>query len=155
MREDGLEKIKERKARYGLGMNRGLTGEELAAFSGNVEAAFGILLPEGYRKLLLRANGWEYNGYKLYGADFYGKPFSGAGAAGETDENGLVWNNEIWWENEWQKAYLFLGEGDMSWFVCRIGDGRFLELDLPSGSPVAAFDSFEGLYEQMLKEALM
>ena len=40
MREDGLEKIKERKARYGLGMNRGLTGEELAAFSGNVEAAF-------------------------------------------------------------------------------------------------------------------
>ena len=31
--------------------------------------------------------------------------------------NGMIENNKIWYENEWQKKYLFLGESDISWYV--------------------------------------
>ena len=42
--------------------------------------------------------------------------------------------NEIYWENENLKQYLFLGEDSISWYGIAIESGEYYILDKPSGS---------------------
>ena len=77
--------------------------------------------------ILLWANGFEWNGFILYGVDqeFFDNPSYAV--------SGLIEQNEIWYEVESQRAYLFLGESNISWYVYEIASGRYMELDNPSG----------------------
>ncbi len=68
--------------------------------------------------------------------------------------NGMIEYNKIWYENEWQKQYLFLGESDISWFAYDLVKGQYCELDNPSGKETEAFDCAESLVEKILCDAL-
>ena len=68
--------------------------------------------------------------------------------------SGLIEQNEIWYEVESQRAYLFLGESNISWYVYEIATGRYMELDNPSGQEMTAFGSCTEMLEKLLDDCL-
>ena len=96
------------------------------------------------------ANGFEWNGFILYGVDQGSFP-----TAPEYSVYGLIEQNEVWYEVESQRAYLFLGESNISWYVYEIATGRYLELDNPSGNEVEVFDSCAEMLEKLLGDCLV
>ena len=100
--------------------------------------------------ILRHSNGFEWNGFILYGVDRASFPTAPAYSV-----YGLIEQNEIWYEVESQRAYLFLGESNISWYVYEIATGRYLELDNPSGSEVEVFDSCAEMLEKLLDDCLV
>ena len=68
--------------------------------------------------------------------------------------NGLIENNKIWYKNEWEYQYIFLGESSISWYVYNIDMNNYYELDNPSGSEIKEFADFEDLLESLLNDSL-
>lgn len=68
--------------------------------------------------------------------------------------NGLIELNQIWYENEEQKKYLFLGESNISWYVFDLQQKKYKELDNPSGQEMEIFNHFEEMYDKLLTDAL-
>ncbi len=62
--------------------------------------------------------------------------------------------NEIWYENDWQKQYLFFGDSDIAWYCYDLDQNVFLELDKPSGTLIQSFASFESMLEEALQTVL-
>ncbi|MDA6131528.1 YrhA family protein, partial [Escherichia coli] len=60
----------------------------------------------------------------------------------------------IWYENDWQKQYMFFGDSDTAWYCLELQKARFLELDKPSGSIIQSFDSFDSMLSEALQTAL-
>ena len=150
MWKERLEEIKQEEKRYGQDINCGISDEEAGEFIKAVEDELGITLPEDYVRILRMVNGIEYNGFILYGVDeplLMGVP--------NQHVNGLVDCNKVWYENEWQKQYLFLGEGSISWYVYDLKTKKYCELDNPSGELSGEFDDFEEMLDKMLEDALM
>ena len=58
--------------------------------------------------------------------------------------------NKIWKKNN----FLFIGEHDMSWFAYNTEVKKFFELDVPSGSEVRRFISFDELLDVFFDRAL-
>ena len=105
--------------------------------------------PQEFIDVLRHVNGFEWNGFILYGVD--------RGAfltAPEYSVYGLIEQNEIWYEVESQRAYLFLGESNISWYVYEIATGRYMELDNPSGQEMTAFGSCAEMLEKLLDDCL-
>ena len=106
-------------------------------------------IPNEYIKILKVVNGLEFNGFILYGIDQY-----------LLDEqsnqiiNGLIENNKILYENEWEKQYIFLGESNICWYVYDLIECKYYELDRPSGSKMKVFNSLEDMVEEILNNAL-
>ena len=69
-------------------------------------------IPQQYLDVLSRINGIEFNGFILYGVDQYLLKHEM-----KQPVYGLLEFNHIWYENEKQKEYLFLGESNISWYV--------------------------------------
>ena len=94
-------------------------------------------------------SGWAArNGFILYGVDrelFDSLPYA---------VYGLIEQNEIWREPEGQRAYLFLGESNISWYVYEAASGRYMELDNPSGRETAVFRSGGEMLEKLLDDCL-
>ncbi len=102
MWKERLEEITQEEKKYGQDINYGISEEEAGIFIKAVKEELGIALPEEYLKILRTINGIEYNGFILYGVD---EPL-----LKETPNqhvNGLIDCNKVWYENEWQKQYLF------------------------------------------------
>lgn len=95
---------------------------------------------QDYYSMLQNINGFEYEGLFIYGF----QPGS--------SQIDIVWNNEIWGENEWRGNYLFLGDGDMSWLALELDSGMFYELDKPSGTIMREFSSFEDMLMELIQE---
>ncbi|WP_278321670.1 YrhA family protein [Clostridium massiliamazoniense] len=68
---------------------------------------------------------------------------------------GSVDSNQIWYENEEQKKYLFLGESNISWYVYEYKNKCFNELDNPSGRESNKFNSFYEMFNKILIDAVM
>lgn len=68
--------------------------------------------------------------------------------------NGLIEYNKIWYENEWQKKYIFIGESNISWYVYDFAECKYVELDNPSGRENEVFSSLEYMVEKILSDAL-
>ena len=106
-------------------------------------------LPDDYAKILGLVNGLEFNGFILYGIDQHllsKQP--------NQSINGLIEYNKIWYENEWQKKYIFIGESNISWYVYDLVECQYLELDNPSGRENGVFSSLECMVEKLLSDAL-
>ena len=88
-------------------------------------------------------------GFILYGVD---EPL--LNEAPNQHINGLIDCNKVWYENEWQKQYLFLGEGSISWYVYDLKTKMYYELDNPSGEISEEFHDFERMLDKMLEDAL-
>ncbi len=106
-------------------------------------------LPDDYAKVLEVVNGIEFNSFILYGIDqkLLGKQQN-------QTISGLIEYNKIWYENEWQKNYIFLGESNISWYVYDLTEHKYFELDNPSGSICEVFESLDSLVEKILSDAL-
>ena len=148
--QDKLEEIKQKFTGYGDEVNNGISNKEVNSLIQRVKEEFGISLPEEYIEMLKLINGLEFNGFIIYGADeelLMGKP--------KHVVNGLIDNNKVWYDNEWQKQYLFLGDSSISWYVYDLEAQKYLELDKPSGDECQEFNDFDGMLKKILTDSLV
>ena len=144
-----LQEIVQEKNLYGEKINTGATEEEIQRFIKKIKDELNVDLPDECVKILKVVNGLEFNGCVLYGVDqeLLDKQQN-------QTINGLIELNKIWYENEWQKQYLFLGESNISWYVFDLAQQSYCELDSPSGRLITVFDSLDCLLDQFLSDAL-
>ena len=109
---EAIKQIREKRNRF---LNAGCTVEELKIFEQKVFEKFKYKLPEEYTNFLAVVNGLEFNGMILYGIDENILDRKNAQTV-----TGYIDSNEIWYENEWQKEYMFFGDADISWYCLDI-----------------------------------
>jgi len=144
-----LQEIIQEEKLYGEEVNIGATEEEIETLFKEAKAELNVDLPNDYVKILKRVNGLEFNGLILYGIDEHllsKQP--------NQSINGLIENNKLWYENEWQKKYIFVGESSISWYVYDLEESKYIELDNPSGEEIEVFSGLESMVEKMLSDAL-
>ena len=149
MWKEKLKEIQETSSKYSLTcVNPGAAKETIELWSAHVQDTLGVRPPQGFVDILLYVNGLEWNGSILYGVDqsFLDGP--------SYPVSGLIEQNELWHEVEGQRAYLFLGESNISWYVYELASGRYLELDNPSGQEMAVFHSCAEMLEKLLDDCL-
>ncbi|MGW8749860.1 YrhA family protein [Bacillus wiedmannii] len=131
-------------------LNTPTTDSEVQKLRERMKENFNVDLPSEYEEFLKTVNGLDFNGLVLYGVDSYLLDT-------ERDESicGLIETNEIWYENEFQKEYLFLGDSDIAWFCKNLSDGTYLELDKPSGTVMNTYNDCNTMLEEALKTALL
>ena len=149
MWKDKLKEIIQEKKIYGEKVNIGATEEEIAIFFKEAKTELNVDLPNDYASILELVNGLEFNGFILYGIDQ-----TLSCKQPNQSINGLIEYNKIWYENEWQKKYIFIGESNISWYVYDFAECKYIELDNPSGRENEAFPSLECMVEKMLSDAL-
>lgn len=149
MWKDKLKEIVQEKKIYGEEVNIGATEKEIEIFFEEVKAELNVDLPNAYAKILELVNGLEFNGFILYGIDQ-----NLLSNQSNQRINGLIEFNKIWYENEWQKKYIFIGESNISWYVYDFAECRYVELDNPSGRENEAFSGLECMVEKILSDAL-
>lgn len=149
MWKDKLKEIIQEKKIYGEKVNIGATEEEIAIFFKEAKTELNVDLPNDYASILELVNGLEFNGFILYGIDQ-----TLSCKQPNQSINGLIEYNKIWYENEWQKKYIFMGESNISWYVYDFVECKYVELDNPSGRENEAFPSLECMIEKMLSDAL-
>lgn len=150
MWKDKLQEIVQEKNIYDEKINIGASEEEIQRFIEEIKLELKVDLPSDYVKILEVVNGIEFNGFILYGIDqqILTKKQN-------QTINGLIEYNKIWYENEWQNKYIFLGESNISWYVYDLESKKYLELDNPSGRENEVFNTVECLVERILSEALI
>ena len=147
---DKLKKVQELCKEYSFSCaNSGAPEEIISSWAAQVQNTLGVQPPQEFIDVLRHVNGFEWNGFILYGVDRGAFP-----TAPEYSVYGLIEQNEVWYEVESQRAYLFLGESNISWYVYEIATGRYMELDNPSGQEMAAFDSCAEMLEKLLDDCL-
>ncbi|PEB52245.1 SMI1/KNR4 family protein [Bacillus pseudomycoides] len=131
-------------------LNTPATNTEVHKLRERVKKSFNVDLPSEYEEFLKTVNGLDFNGLVIYGVDL-------SLLEAERDEQicGLIDTNEIWYENEWQKIYLFLGDSNIAWFCKNLSDGTYLELDKPSGTVMETYNDFNTMLEEALKTTLL
>lgn len=149
MWKDKLQEIVQEKNLYGEKINIGATAEEIRLFMKETRDELKWDLPHDYVKILEVVNGIEFNGFILYGIDQHL-----LGMQQNQTIHGLIEYNKIWYENEWQKRYIFMGESNISWYVYDLVEHQYFELDNPSGRENTVFSSLECMVEKLLSDAL-
>ncbi|HHT7223260.1 TPA: YrhA family protein [Bacillus cereus] len=131
-------------------LNTPVTDSEVKKLRERMKKNFNVDLPSEYEEFLKTVNGLDFNGLVLYGVDSYLLDT-------ERDESicGLIETNEIWYENEFQKEYLFFGDSNIAWFCKNISEGTYLELDKPSGTVMNTYNDFNTMLEEALKITLL
>ncbi|MDM5434366.1 YrhA family protein [Bacillus hominis] len=131
-------------------LNTPATDSEVQKLREHAKEKFNVDLPSEYEEFLKTVNGLDFNGLVLYGVD---SPLLET----EKDEQicDFIETNEIWYENEFQKEYLFLGDSNIAWFCKNLSDGTYLELDKPSGTVMKTYNDFNTMLEEVLKSALL
>lgn len=150
MWEENLKKVIDEKKMYDEEVNSGASKEEIARLIEEVNKKLNVEIPKEYLDIISKINGIEFNGFILYGVDEYLLEH-------QTNQSiyGLVDSNQIWYENEEQKKYLFLGESNISWYVYEYKNKCFIELDNPSGRESNKFNSFYEMFNNILIDAVM
>ncbi|HDR7324336.1 SMI1/KNR4 family protein [Bacillus toyonensis] len=126
------------------------TDSEVQKLREHAKEKFNVDLPSAYEEFLKIINGLDFNGLVLYGVD---SPLLET----EKDEQicGFIDTNEIWYENEFQKEYLFFGDSNIAWFCKNLSDSTYLELDKPSGTVMNTYNDFNTMLGEALKTALL
>ena len=135
MWKDKLQEIIQEKKIYGEKVNIGATEDEIEIFFKEAKIELNVDL--------------QFNGFILYGIDqnlLSKQP--------NQSINGLIEYNKIWYENECQKKYIFIGESNISWYVYDFTECKYVELDNPSGRENEVFSSLEYMVEKILSDAL-
>lgn len=149
MWKEKLQQIVQEMKSYGEEINNGVATAEIQLFLEKSKTELHVAVPDEYLKILEVVNGIEFNGFILYGIDE-----ELLDAQQNQSIHGMIESNKIWYEDEWQKRYLFLGESDISWFVYDLEKHQYCELDNPSGTECEVFDNVEDLVEKILCDAL-
>ena len=150
MWKDNLKKIIDEKKMYDEEVNSGASKEEITKLIAEAKKKLNVEIPKEYLDIISKINGIEFNGFILYGVDAYLLEH-------QINQSiyGLLDSNQIWYENEEQKKYLFLGESNISWYVYEYKNKCFIELDNPSGRESNKFNSFYEMFDKILIDAVM
>lgn len=150
MWEELLLSIRKIEEKYGDTLNIPASSEQIEIFEKTVKEKFNHDLPEQYVDFLKTVNGLEFNGFVFYGVD---------SSLFEVQDNrkvyGYVATNEIWYENEHQKQYMFFGESNISWYCFDLLNKIYVELDNPSGTIMHTYTDFNSMLEKALKDSLL
>ncbi|MBR1737405.1 MAG: YrhA family protein, partial [Firmicutes bacterium] len=112
-------------------------------------------IPKEYAEIFKVFNGIEFNGSIIYGIDYELLNEKPVLNENPVKINGLIENNKIWYENSWQKKYIFLGEGNISWYVYDTQLSEYCELDKPSGERINRYDKAESLLDKIFEDMLI
>lgn len=88
------------------------------------------------------ANGLQFNGLVIYNIHQ------------DDQNNSLYAANRIWWEQEWNRRYIFLADSSISWYCFDLTDNKFYELDKPSGDKIQEFSCLEELVTNSINDVL-
>ncbi len=110
---------------------------------------FSVILPNDYLDFLKNLNGIEFNGFIIYGID---KDLLSIKTNNHI--NGLIEFNTIFYENEHQKRYIFLGENNNSWYVYDIKLDVYFELDNPSWTKINKFSNFKDMLKSFIEHSI-
>lgn len=149
MWRESLKQVVEVRKMFGKEVNTGAAQTEIELLKKEATKRLDVELPEEYLNTLMVINGIEFNGYILYGID---EEILGR----ETNQHitGVINSNEVWYENEEQKQYIFLGESGISWYVYDIEAKWYKILDMPSGDVCEEFEDFGDMLDLLLKDSL-
>lgn len=150
MWKDNLDKIVTEKKMYNEQVNSGATNKEIEALESAFELNFRITIPGEYKSFLSVINGFEFNGFILYGIDRYITK-----TACNQPVTGLLESNKIWYENQEEKKYVFLGESSISWYVFNVKDATYAVIDNPSGVVIVVYNDLSRLLVNVLSDALI
>lgn len=150
MLQEKLEIIKLRRKKRNRYLNEGCSLKELKIFEQEVKKKFKYDLPKEYIDFLSIINGLEYNGLVLYGIDE-----SIVSKRNNQKVTGYIETNEIWYENNEQKEYMFFGDSNISWYCYDIKKNSYVELDKPSGELEQEFSDFDDMIESALDNSLV
>ncbi|WP_307894442.1 YrhA family protein [Bacillus swezeyi] len=145
-----IEEIRKIERKYGDDLNKPVSIDVIKELEQSVQEKFdGTVLPEEYKQFLKTVNGLDFNGLVIYGVD-------SSIREDEVDEeiHGFIETNEIWHENDWQKKYLFFGDSDVSLYCLDTTEGKYLELDKPSGTIMSEYENFNSMLEEALSTSL-
>lgn len=145
-----LSKIEKIEEKYGDTLNTSVSSEQIEFFKKTVQEKFKHILPEQYIIFLKTTNGLEFNGFIFYGVDS-----SLLDIQNNQTVYGYIDMNEIWYENEHQKQYMFFGESSISWYCFDLLNSVYVELDNPSGTVMHTFADFNSMLEKALKDSLL
>ncbi|MBB6716536.1 YrhA family protein [Clostridium gasigenes] len=145
-----LADIRKAEERYGDNLNIPASNEQIEIFKKTVKENFNHVLPNQYINFLKMVNGLEFNGFIFYGVDS-----SLLNIQSNQTVYGYVDTNEIWYENEHQKRYMFFGESNISWYCFDLLDRVYIELDNPSGTLMHTYTNFYCILEKVLKDSLL
>ncbi|API90761.1 MULTISPECIES: YrhA family protein [Virgibacillus] len=148
--KDLLIEIEKIEKEYGSSLRNPVSNTEIIRLKQCIQQRLGnITLPVSYIEFLKTVNGLDFDGLVIYGVDKFLLDR-------EIDEeiDGIIETNEIWYENDWQKQYLFFGDSDIAWYCYDLDQNVFLELDKPSGNLIQSFASFESMLEEALQTVL-
>ncbi len=110
---------------------------------------FKATLPDEYLNFLRVRNGLDFDGLVIYGT----KTQLAAGYDDRSIE-GFVEANEVWYENDDQKRFLFFGDSDISWYCLDRTTGKYEVQDKPSGTVIEVYDDFDSMLATVLKARL-
>ena len=143
-----IEKIEEK---YGSSLRNPASDTEIIKMNHNIQQKLGnIVIPESYIEFLKKINGLDFNGLVIYGVDkiLLDKEV-------DEDIHGFIETNELWYENDWQKQYIFFGDSDTAWYCYDQKEIVYVELDKPSGTLIQSFESFDSMLSDALETILL
>lgn len=150
MWNEQLLEIRKVEEKYGDSLNAPASKEQIESLKKSANEKFGHVLPEQYINFLQNVNGIDFNGFVIYGVDSF---FT------EDEDNelipGYIDTNEIWYENDYQKQYMFFGDSNSSWYCLDITKKIYVELDKPSGTLMHKFKDFDSMLEKALNDSLL
>ncbi|MFJ8257607.1 YrhA family protein [Peribacillus asahii] len=144
--KDLLIKIEKIEEKYGSSLRNPASDTEIIKVKHSAQQKLGnIVLPESYIDFLKKVNGLV-----IYGVDevLLDKEV-------DEDIHGFIETNELWYENDWQKQYIFFGDSDTAWYCYDLKESICVELDKPSGTLIQSFDSFDVMLSNALETTLL
>ena len=156
MWKEKLETIKKEMELYQEKTNFGIGDEKiLVRFQREVRKEFGYELPIDYLDFFRYINGFEYNGFEYNGFEYNGFVLY------QIDEHlikdtpihqhvdGFIDTNQIWYETEANKEYIFIGDSNISFGVYSFREKMYYELDKPvTDNIINKFENINELLEQ-------
>lgn len=91
-----------------------------------------------YKDFFRLANGLDHDGLVIYNII-------------SDDVDSIYYMNEVWWEVEENRRYLFLGNSDISFFCFDLVTSEFKVLDLPSGTLEETYTLFDDMLDKHLR----
>ncbi len=149
--KDLLKEIAEIEEKYGGTLRNPATNAEISNMVNEVHQKFeNIVLPDTYVNFLKEINGLDFNGLVFYGVD---ERLLEQDV--EEEVHGFIEMNELWYENDWQRQYIFFGDSDTAWYCYNSKENNYVELDKPSGTLIQSFESFDSMLYDALKTVLL
>ncbi|WP_340371992.1 YrhA family protein [Peribacillus sp. FSL E2-0218] len=149
--KDLLIEVEKIEGKYDGSLRNSVSNSEIIKMKQTIQQKLGnIIIPESYIEFLKKVNGLDFNGLVIYGVDE-------TLLDNEVDEEvqGFIETNEFWYENDWQKQYIFMGDSDIAWFCYDLNERVYVELDKPSGTLIQFFDSFDSMLSDALEASLL